>query len=192
MQMSLKRWRFAFVFFALASMVCMAEPVMAAKKSKEKKHMMQGEASWYGGDFHGKQTASGPIYNMYKHTAAHRTLPFGTILEVKDTTTGRRTVVCVTDRGPVSRKRCIDLSRTAAMELDLGTRGVTPVTMRLVGDTSGKVLNSAEAFYVQVQRDTDDTVQNIGPFTHFADASVMHDMLSENYDKATIIVASRP
>ncbi len=166
-------------------------PSMAmAKRNKEKSHMMAGEASWYGEDFHGKKTASGPLYDMDKQTAAHRTLPFGTVLEVVDDKTGLRTVVCITDRGPVSRKRCIDLSRSAAMELDLGERGITPVTMRLVGDVEGKIINDKEAFYVQVQKDESSTTEKMGPYTNFADASVMLEVLSKKYSKATIIVSS--
>ncbi len=172
------------------SLAMAPQDVMAAKKSKEKKHMMQGEASWYGGDFHGKQTASGPIYDMHRPTAAHRTLPFGSVLEVKDTTTDKKTVVIVTDRGPVARDRCVDLSRAAAMELDLGVRGVTPVTMRLLSDTSGNILNDSEAFYVQVLKHAKGTMEQIGPFTNFGDASVMQDILQEKHGKAVIVVAS--
>ncbi len=168
----------------------MPQYALASKKSKEKTHMMAGEASWYGGNFHGKKTASGIFYDMDKQTAAHRTLPFGTVLEVVDTKTGLRTVVCVTDRGPVSRKRCIDLSRSAAMELDLGERGVTPVTMRLVGDTKGNVLNSAEAFYVQVKKEKNMNTEKIGPFTNFADATVLLEIVAKTHEEATIIVAS--
>ncbi len=175
---------------AIAIFMSLAPSVTMAKRNKEKSHMMAGEASWYGEDFHGKQTASGPIYDMDKQTAAHRTLPFGTVLEVVDKKTSLRTVVCITDRGPVSRKRCIDLSRSAAMELDLGVRGVTPVTMRLVGDTEGKIINDKEAFYVQVQKNESSTTEKMGPYTNFADASVMLEVLSKKYSKATIIVAN--
>ncbi len=180
----------AMLALGFMGMIFMPQAAEAKRKAKEKSHMMQGEASWYGEDFHGKTTASGPIYDMDQPTAAHRTLPFGTVLEVKDTSTGKRTVVCITDRGPVSRKRCVDLSRSAAMELDLGVRGVTPVTMRLVGDTSGQVLDSSEAFYVQVQRDAKGTLEKIGPFSNFADATVMQDILQQSYEKAVIVMAS--
>ncbi len=168
----------------------MPQEAEARKKTKEKSHMMAGEASWYGGNFHGKTTASGPIYDMDRPTAAHRTLPFGSVLEVTDTTTGVKTVVIITDRGPVSPKRCVDLSRSAAMELDLGVRGVTPVTMRLVSDVSGNMLDSSEAFYLQVQKKNKGGVEKLGPFTNFGDVSVLQDMLKDDHEKAIIIVAS--
>ncbi len=179
-----------FVAFSLFGNVLLPLDAMASKRKKEKSHMMAGEASWYGGNFHGKKTASGITYDMDKQTAAHRTLPFGTVLEVVDAKTGLRTVVCITDRGPVSRKRCIDLSRSAAMELDLGTRGVTPVTMRLVGDTQGNVLSASEAFYVEVTKAHDAAKEKIGPFTNFADATVLLEILSKTHEKATIVMGA--
>ncbi len=171
-------------------MAFVPQEAQARKKTKEKTHMMAGEASWYGDNFHGKTTASGPTYDMNRPTAAHRTLPFGSVLEVTDTTSGVKTVVIVTDRGPVSRKRCVDLSRSAAMELDLGVRGVTPVTMRLVSDDSGNMLNASEAFYLQVQKKKKGVVERLGPFTNFADASILQDMLKDDHEKAIIIVAN--
>ncbi len=184
-----KKMCLAVMAVGMLGLVFMPQAAEARKKSKEKTHMMQGEASWYGENFHGKITASGPVYDMHQSTAAHRTLPFGTVLEVKDVSTGKKTVVCITDRGPVSRKRCIDLSRSAAMELDLGVRGVTDVTMRLVGDTSGQVLDSSEAFYVQVQKNAQNDVESIGPFSNFADAAAIQDVLQQSHEKAIIVVA---
>ncbi len=180
------------LFLSFVTLLGMPEQALAKKKNKEKTHMMQGEASWYGGNFHGRKTASGPIYDMHRSTAAHRTLPFGTVLEVTDTTTGKNTVVIINDRGPVSRKRCVDLSRSAAMELDLGVRGVTPVTMRALTDTSGNMLDTTEAFYVQVQKHEKAKPEKLGPFVNFADASVLQDVLQESHTKAVIVVAAAP
>jgi rare lipoprotein A len=88
-------------------------------------------ASWYGPGFHGKPTASGCIYNMYGMTAASRTLPLGTVLEVRyDGATVR---VVVNDRGPYIHGRDLDLSRGAAARLGMVDIGVAPVHVRIVG-----------------------------------------------------------
>jgi rare lipoprotein A len=78
-----------------------------------------GMASWYGIPFHGRRTASGERYDMHELTAAHRTLPFGTRLEVRNPRNGRAVVVRVTDRGPFAKNRILDLSYAAAKELGL-------------------------------------------------------------------------
>ena len=82
----------------------------------------RGNASWYGPGFHGKRTASGERYNMNALTAAHRTLPFGTMVRVKSLVNGREVLVRITDRGPFIAGRILDLSRAAAA--DLGMLGV--------------------------------------------------------------------
>lgn len=78
-----------------------------------------GTASWYGGKFHGRRTASGERYDMHAMTAAHPTLPFGTMVEVRNPRNGRSVVVRVNDRGPFAKGRIIDLSYLAAQELAL-------------------------------------------------------------------------
>ena len=82
----------------------------------------RGNASWYGPGFHGKRTASGERYDMNALTAAHRTLPFGTLVRVKSLVNGREVLVRITDRGPFIVGRILDLSRAAAA--DLGMLGV--------------------------------------------------------------------
>jgi len=91
----------------------------------------RGIASFYGKDFHGKPTASGEIYDMNGMTAAHRTLPFRTILEVKNLENGRKTLVEVNDRGPFVAGRIIDLSAGAARELGLLSSGTAQVELRV-------------------------------------------------------------
>ena len=81
-------------------------------------------ASWYGNPFHGRQTASGEIYNMYDLTAAHRTLPFGTILRLINELNGKEVIVRINDRGPVPRERDIDVSYRVAQELDFVNMGI--------------------------------------------------------------------
>jgi len=70
-----------------------------------------GIASWYGEPFHGRRTSSGEVYDMEATTAAHRTLPFGTVVRVENLTNGRNTTLRINDRGPFIDGRIIDLSR---------------------------------------------------------------------------------
>lgn len=92
-----------------------------------------GIASWYGKDFHGRQTANGEVYDMHAMTAAHPTLPLPSMVEVTNTRTGRRVIVRVNDRGPFARGRIIDLSHRAAQELGLVRSGVGEVHVRYLG-----------------------------------------------------------
>ena len=92
-----------------------------------------GEASWYGQDFHGKPTASGEPYDMWAHTAAHRELPFGSVVRVTHLGTGANTVVRINDRGPFAHGRIIDLSRAAARDLGLDRAGVGRVRIEVIG-----------------------------------------------------------
>ncbi len=83
-----------------------------------------GFASWYGEPFHGRRTASGERFDMHAYTAAHRSLPFGTILRVQNTKNGRVILVEVTDRGPFIKKRVVDLSYRAARHLGVSVTSV--------------------------------------------------------------------
>jgi rare lipoprotein A len=87
----------------------------------------QGLASWYGGKFQGRQTASGEIFDTNQPTAAHKTLPFGTIVRVTNLENGRSTVVRINDRGPFVPGRIIDLSRASALAIGLAGTGVARV-----------------------------------------------------------------
>lgn len=95
----------------------------------------RGIASWYGPKFHGRRTASGERYNMNELTAAHPSLPFGTLVGVRNTRTGREVVVRVNDRGPFSRNRVIDLSYAAAREVGVVGPGTASVELYLVPKT---------------------------------------------------------
>ena len=86
-----------------------------------------GIASYYGREFHGKRTASGEIYNMRKYTAAHRTLPFGSIVRVTNLSNGRSVKVRINDRGPFVKGRIIDLSYGAARKLGIIESGTAKV-----------------------------------------------------------------
>jgi rare lipoprotein A len=91
-----------------------------------------GLASWYGARHHGKRTASGEIFDQNKFTAAHRTLPWGSIVKVTNLDNGKLVEVRINDRGPFKKGRIIDLSRTAARALGMLQSGVSPVQMELL------------------------------------------------------------
>jgi rare lipoprotein A len=91
----------------------------------------EGIASWYGRPFHGRPAASGEIYNMYGITAAHRTLPFGTIVRVHDLENGKDVTVRINDRGPFVEGRIIDLSYAAAQAM--GMFGIARVQLEILG-----------------------------------------------------------
>jgi rare lipoprotein A len=86
-----------------------------------------GGASWYGPGFHGKKAASGERFNENAMTAAHKTLPFGTVVMVKDQRTGKSVKVTINDRGPFHKGRIIDLSKAAATKLGFRAAGTTKV-----------------------------------------------------------------
>ncbi|MDZ7772277.1 MAG: septal ring lytic transglycosylase RlpA family protein [Balneolaceae bacterium] len=97
----------------------------------------EGVASWYGPNFHGKLTANGEEYDMHGLTAAHRTLPFNTLVRVRNTDNGETVTVRINDRGPYAKNRVIDLSRGAAEEIGMIGPGTAPVELFLVeGDLS--------------------------------------------------------
>jgi rare lipoprotein A len=93
---------------------------------------LAGLASWYGPRHHGRPTASGAPYDMYAMTAAHRTLPLGARVRVTNLDNGRVVVVRITDRGPYTRDRVIDVSYAAAEALGLLERGVAPVRLEVL------------------------------------------------------------
>jgi rare lipoprotein A len=91
-----------------------------------------GIASWYGPGFQGNLTANGEVYDMNGISAAHKTLPFGTLVRVIDLETGRSIVVRINDRGPFVEGRIIDLSKGAAQKLGMVERGIIQVGLRIV------------------------------------------------------------
>lgn len=93
-----------------------------------------GMASWYGPGFHGNRSASGEVYNQNALTAAHRSLPFGTKVQVTNLNNGRSVVVRINDRGPYVRGRVIDLSAAAARMLGVMHTGVAPVQIDVLGN----------------------------------------------------------
>ena len=101
--------------------------------SAKAKFASSGVASYYGPGFHGRRTANGETFNMHAMTAAHRTLPFGTMVCVRSQITGRGVVVRINDRGPHVANRVVDLSRGAAIALGLHGLGLKPVDVFPLG-----------------------------------------------------------
>jgi len=99
----------------------------------------RGRASWYGGQFHGRRTASGENYDKYALTAAHKTLPFGTIVRVRSLALGREVDVRINDRGPFSPGRVIDVSQAAAEALGLTAAGVAEVSLNVAAELDNAV-----------------------------------------------------
>lgn len=93
-----------------------------------------GRASWYGGRWHGRPTATGEIYDQNSLTAAHRTLPFGTLVRVTNLSNGKQVTVRINNRGPYVAGRDIDLSRAAAEAIDLIGPGVAPVAIEVLSE----------------------------------------------------------
>ena len=93
----------------------------------------RGVASWYGPGFHGNKTANGERYDMHQLTAAHRTLPLGSIAVVRSMSTGRQVTVRINDRGPFARGRVLDLSLAGANALGMIGAGTDEIELRVVG-----------------------------------------------------------
>lgn len=95
-------------------------------------YVESGGASWYGQYFHGRTTASGTPFDMHALTAAHKTLPLGSVVRVVRRDTGEEITVTINDRGPYIKGRVIDLSYGAARKLNMVEIGKTPVEIYLV------------------------------------------------------------
>ena len=124
------------------------------------KKIEEGIASWYGPNFHGKLTANGEKYDMYGLTAAHRTLPFNTILKVKNMDNGQSVQVRINDRGPYAKNRIIDLSKKAAQEIDMlgpGTARVSLILMKGDLENSNTTNLKVPTYTVQLASFDDET-----------------------------------
>jgi rare lipoprotein A len=121
-------------------------------------------ASWYGPGFHGNRTANGEVYDMHKLTAAHRTLPLGSVAIVRSLTTGREVTVRINDRGPFAKGRILDVSLAGAQSLGMTSRGTDEVEIRVVG-YQGRV---GELGFLRVQ---------VGSFAEAANAQALVDRL---------------
>ena len=131
-----------------------------------------GMASWYGPSFHGKPSASGEPYDMWALTAAHRTLPFGTLVQVTKVETGKRVTVRINDRGPFVKGRIIDLSYAAARELTIIGDGTAKVTLTILDKSQASIPLSQtnKKFWVQA-----------GKFSSLREAMVLRERLAHDY-----------
>jgi rare lipoprotein A len=117
------------------------------KKSQPASHSAYkeiGEASWYGPGFHGRETASGKVFNQRDMTAAHPRLPLGTEVEVTNLENKKKVEVEITDRGPYVKNRVIDLSKEAAKKLDMEEEGVSKVKIEATEPVKKNSANKAE------------------------------------------------
>jgi|GEM_PF-494564 len=131
----------------------------------------KGTASWYGREFHGKVTASGERFNMNNYTAAHKTLPFGTILEVRNLQNGKRVRIKINDRGPYRGNRIIDLSYAAAKELSMVGTGTAQVGINVIkmGDNARNFGNNSSNRnrYVEPVSDRDISRNNSSSYNSY-------------------------
>ncbi|MEZ9297977.1 septal ring lytic transglycosylase RlpA family protein [Vibrio splendidus] len=133
--------KFHIIFTALIFMIlagCTSTSAVGGSKTKDyaKSHALSGQASWYGDKFHGKLTASGETYNKNAYTAAHKTLPFGTIVKVTNTANNKFVDVKINDRGPYVKGRVIDLSHKAFSQVGDVKKGVAPVKIEIIDDSN--------------------------------------------------------
>ncbi|WP_234573240.1 septal ring lytic transglycosylase RlpA family protein [Rhodohalobacter sp. 614A] len=155
--MSVKHFRIYF-FLLIPILLLTLSSCGAVKRTASEQKSGQiigsGIASWYGPNFHGKLTANGETYNMNAYTAAHKTLPFNTVLRVDNVENGKSVTVRINDRGPYIANRIIDLSRRAAEQIDMIGTGTASVRLMLLreGDRPVDIQNvsSEESFTVQL------------------------------------------
>ena len=145
----------------------------------------RGLASWYGKDFHGRKTANGEVYDMYKLTAAHKTLPLGVYARVTNLENGKEIKVKVNDRGPFIRGRFLDLSYGAAKELGMVEAGVGRVELEIIGNVpyqpakatgSAKISSGSGLFTIQA-----------GAFVEKENAARLKSLLENRYKDVYIV-----
>ncbi|HUP64430.1 MAG TPA: septal ring lytic transglycosylase RlpA family protein [Thermoanaerobaculia bacterium] len=124
--------------FVLLFFVAVLLPACVATRIPQQSDELTGMASWYGEEFAGRTTANGEIFDPMKLTAAHQTLPFGTILDVTYLSNGRKVTVRINDRGPFVGNRILDLSYGAAREIGLVEPGIGQVQARIVAIGRGE------------------------------------------------------
>jgi peptidoglycan lytic transglycosylase len=132
---SWSRWQGFFIVTLLAGTVtaCGGTPKPSYFPGYPVGFVERGVASWYGPGFHGNKTANGERYDMHQLTAAHRTLPLGSIAVVQSMSTGRKVTVRINDRGPFARGRVLDLSFAGAQVLGMTGAGTDQIELRVVG-----------------------------------------------------------
>jgi len=139
----------------------------------------RGIASWYGTKFHGRRTSSGETYDMYKMTAAHKTLPLPTYVEVTNLDNNKKIIVKVNDRGPFHDNRIIDLSYTAATKLNIVKKGIGNVEVRALTANNSGVATSTTADTTRKSQGNKDAIYiQVGTFSDKANANVLKEKLA--------------
>lgn len=155
-----------------------------------KGYKQKGVASWYGTKFHGRRTSSGEPYDMYAMTAAHKTLPLPTYVEVTNLDNGRKVIVKVNDRGPFHGNRLIDLSYSAATKLDIISRGTGKVEVRAI--TAGQApVKSASLVKPPEKASPVSLYLQVGAFKTTSAAQQLKTKLQQQIGDAILIVPSR-
>lgn len=183
------------------------------------KQRLKGQASWMGEDQHGKQTASGKPFDMFGFAAAHRTLPFGTVVKVTNVNNGKNVYVTICDRGPYHGDRVIDISQKAARHLGIIDAGVARVKLDVVADQTGKPVDPREGFFIRLRqvKSTADGIRlvrrleqrgipasrvirrtekgsqpfvGVGPYRRFSDVSRVAERIAREHPGVEIITAS--
>lgn len=147
----------------------------------------RGKASWYGKKFHGRKTANGEIYNMYAMTAAHKTLPLGTCVRVKNLQNNKEIDVRINDRGPFVRGRIIDLSFTGAKKLGIVGPGTALVQVTALGTlVRSTAKKDSSRSYVPIDYYKGDFTVQIGAFIDRNNAEKLKQKLDSTYKNAHI------
>jgi rare lipoprotein A len=141
--------KFAAIFLVLVS-ACSPVKRFSDYENVEGRFIENGVASWYGPNFNGKTTANGEIFDMDRLTAAHRTLPFNSIVKVINESNGKSVIVRINDRGPYAKNRIIDLSKLAADRIDMIASGTARVKLYLLSDSRLPDDIKNESFTVQI------------------------------------------
>jgi rare lipoprotein A len=142
-------------------------------------YVERGMASWYGPGFHGNKTANGEQYDMHKLTAAHRTLPLGSIAVVRSTTSGREVTVRINDRGPFAKGRVLDLSYAGAKRLGMIGNGTEPIELRVIAFEG----RTQEMGFLRVQ---------IGSFAEHRNAAILLQRVEQMYPGGRIQAVDLP
>ena len=142
-------------------------------------YVERGIASWYGPGFHGNMTANGERYDMHKLTAAHRTLPLGSIAVVRSTSTGKEVTVRINDRGPFAKGRVLDLSYAGARSLGIVGEGTGNIELRVIGFQG----RAADVGYLRVQ---------IGSFAEHRNAQTLLERAQRIYPRGRIQAVDLP
>ena len=192
---------FVFLIYGCASSTPRSQPPPSGKPGYPKPYKVLGKwyqplphsegfrqggiASWYGRDFHGKKTSNGEIYNMYAMTAAHKTLPLGTYVEVRNRENSRSVVVRINDRGPFVRGRIIDLSYTAARDIGIVGPGTARVEVVALGRPASSAGSSAPT-YIQEDYYSGNFTFQVGAFLNRENAVRLKHKLDRTYKNAHI------